>query len=214
MNSTGARAFWQSGKSSGGIILAMAGSIFLISLLAEKPEQEHSSPGLPVGTIVAFAGAPSAVPEGWLLCDGRELPIQQYGPLFAALEYAWGRGGQGAFRVPDLRGRFLRGVDLTPDLERRDPDRDHRIPAYPGGNSGNQAGSIQEDALALHSHALSGATRAVGMADAASQWLRFYGTQIEADNAPAIVSGTAILPAGGSETRPKNANVHWIIKVH
>lgn len=38
--------------------------------------------GIPIGTILPFAGLASEVPVGFLLCDGSEVPINQYDQLF------------------------------------------------------------------------------------------------------------------------------------
>jgi microcystin-dependent protein len=41
----------------------------------------------------------------WKLCDGRQLPIQQYTPLYSLLGTAYGGDGKTYFNIPDLRGR-------------------------------------------------------------------------------------------------------------
>lgn len=51
--------------------------------------------------MVAFDWAP----QGWLPCDGRLLPIQQYTPLYALLGTFYGGDGKTTFGLPDLRGR-------------------------------------------------------------------------------------------------------------
>lgn len=65
--------------------------------------------GNPVGTIISFAGA--SVPDGYIECDGRALQGSSYPELSAAIGTLYGTGGAGTFRVPDLRGEFLRGWD-------------------------------------------------------------------------------------------------------
>jgi microcystin-dependent protein len=64
-----------------------------------------------VGEIKAWAGHPLRVPQGWLACDGLELPIVAYPALFDALGYLWGRPSNAAlyFKLPDLVGRVLIG---------------------------------------------------------------------------------------------------------
>lgn len=200
-------------------LVAMLAAVLIFELFADQeqaPTGSNAVLGLPLGTIVAFGGPAEAVPEreGWLLCDGREVSAQEYNGLFAVIQYAWGRGsGQGTFRLPDFRGRFLRGVDLTLAAEWRDPDRENRVAAYPGGNSGNQVGSVQNDEMSYHTHSLVGAARAVGPGDAGvGQWVRFHGSRIAEENTPDMVNETAVLATGGTETRPKNAYVNWIIK--
>jgi microcystin-dependent protein len=43
--------------------------------------------------------------EGWMLCDGRQLRIQQYTALYSLLGTAYGGDGKTYFNIPDLRGR-------------------------------------------------------------------------------------------------------------
>ena len=64
--------------------------------------------GLPVGSVAYFAG--NAIPSGWLKCNGAQISTTGYGKLFESIGYTY--GGQGNFfRLPDLRGEFLRGFD-------------------------------------------------------------------------------------------------------
>ena len=56
-----------------------------------------------VGQITAFAG--NFEPNGQLLCDGRLLPISEYGTLFAVIGTIYGGDGVDTFGLPDLRGR-------------------------------------------------------------------------------------------------------------
>jgi len=109
--------------------------------------------GVAIGTIVAFGG--SSVPDGWLLCNGYEINVAanpEYKPLFDVIGTAWGGNSSlQTFRIPDLRGRFLRGVDGTAN---NDPDKSKRIAANIGGNTGNNVGSLQDDELKSHNHEL------------------------------------------------------------
>lgn len=56
-----------------------------------------------VGEIKIWSG--TKIPQGWVLCDGRELSIKQNDALFALLRTTYGGNGTTNFRVPDLRGR-------------------------------------------------------------------------------------------------------------
>ncbi|MFG2049527.1 phage tail protein [Micromonospora sp. NPDC048935] len=49
--------------------------------------------------------------QGWLYCAGAELDEADYRALHAVIGGNHG-SGNGRFRLPDLRGRFTRGVDL------------------------------------------------------------------------------------------------------
>jgi microcystin-dependent protein len=138
---------------------------------------------LPSGAISAYGGTSS--PSGWLLCDGTSYP---------------GSVGSGFFNVPDLRGRFLRGVDGGTG---RDPDVGSRTAMMTGGNSGNAVGSIQGDQFASHIHGLPG-NPAGGTPG---------GGATGASGTPsAVTSGFTSSAAGGNESRPKNAYVNFIIK--
>jgi microcystin-dependent protein len=64
---------------------------------------------IPIGAIVAWAGPKENVPSNYLVCDGSYLKTADYGALFKAISYSWGGNGS-TFYLPDLMGRFLRGV--------------------------------------------------------------------------------------------------------
>src|SRR5262245_53637073 len=64
---------------------------------------------VPAGSILPFAG--DVVPPGFLLCDGTEVLRNDYPRLYTAIGESWGATTTFTFRVPDLRGRFMRGVD-------------------------------------------------------------------------------------------------------
>ena len=75
----------------------------------------------PVGTVVAFAG--NSLPSGWLWCDGGLCSRSGYPALFAAIGTTYGYTTSTNFRVPDLRGQFIRGWvrfgnSSTPDYGR------------------------------------------------------------------------------------------------
>src|SRR5205085_8916260 len=96
----------------------------------------------PVGTVMAFAGPFNKIPAGWELCDGRLLTRDaSTQALFDVIGTTWGSNDNGAatFRLPDLRGRFLRGLDASPNtgVSGRDQYRSSRFADYLGGNGGN-----------------------------------------------------------------------------
>jgi microcystin-dependent protein len=73
----------------------------------------------PAGMIMPYAG--TSTPAGWLECNGAEIDVSAYPTLAAALGTTWnnaknpltgatyGNPAAGKFRLPDLRGSFLRG---------------------------------------------------------------------------------------------------------
>ena len=103
---------------------------------------------LPPGIVIPYGG--TSVPPGWLLCDGSAVSRTVYANLFSFIGTGWGNGdGSTTFHLPDLRGRFLRGVDGAAN---RDPDKTTRTAANPGGNIGNNVGTIEVDGHG-HNHA-------------------------------------------------------------
>lgn len=85
----------------------------------------------PAGTVMAFAAG--RVPEGWLPCDGSAVAIERYPDLYHAIGTTYGPGGKPRmFRLPDLRGRFVRGWN---------------------NGSGRKLGTYQDDCLQRHAHA-------------------------------------------------------------
>lgn len=67
---------------------------------------------VPVGSIMAIAH--NGVPDlGWLKCNGSVLLRASYARLFAKISTTWNSSGEATtqFRLPDLRGEFLRGFD-------------------------------------------------------------------------------------------------------
>ena len=155
------------------------------------------------GVVVAFAG--KTAPAGWLACDGRSLNStdRQYARLYAAIGTIHGGDANPNFQLPDYRGYFLRGVDAGAG---RDPDAPGRKP--PGKNNtgtpGDAVGSIQDDGVGPHSHTVDGAWLQ------ASGGMGFQGFGFES-NSGGQGKGFGTHNNPGSETRPKNANVMYII---
>jgi len=65
-----------------------------------------------IGIIKIFAG--TYAPQGWMFCQGQELPIQQYAALYSILGETYGGNGQTTFALPDLRGRMPIGAGQSP----------------------------------------------------------------------------------------------------
>jgi len=170
-----------------------------------------------VGTISAYGGTSVPANSGWLLCDGSAVSRTTYADLFAVISTNFGSGdGSTTFNLPDLRGRFLRGVDLP--ITGRDPDSGARTPMATGGATADAVGSVQLDAFKNHYITLR--TGVVNYLDGvtATAGTFTYLTipaqhNIEASAAPSTsyrLLGDS--NGGGNETRPINAYVNYIIK--
>lgn len=97
-------------------------------------DQLPPSSGLPIGSVVAICG--SSLPEGMLKANGAVISRTTYSNLFAAIGTVFGAGdGSTTFKLPDLRGEFIRGWD------------DGR-----GIDVSRVFGSLQLDELKSHTH--------------------------------------------------------------
>lgn len=74
--------------------------------------------GVPTGSIMAWAGADgNSIPSGYFECDGATYSSTTY-PELAAVCAVFSAGLSGQFRVPDLRGRFIRGWDHGANVDK------------------------------------------------------------------------------------------------
>jgi microcystin-dependent protein len=153
----------------------------------------------PIGEVIMWVGSLSNVPYGYLPCNGSLVQRATYPELFAICGTAFGTSSSTNFRVPDLRGRFVRGAD---EGSERDPDRASRTAMATGGATGNNIGSVQGDEFKAHTHELTTGTS--------------IGLTTEFDTTNGNSAGTPIQTSstGGNETRPVNAYLNFIIKAY
>ena len=132
----------------------------------------------------------------------------------AVIGTASGAGdGFSTFNLPDMRGVFLRGVD---NGSGHDPDTLNRTSQFTGGNTNDAVGSYQADQYAAHRHDNGSVT--CGNSSALSSY-ELYGEASSSGVLSPIATWTGIgsvtgwtSTQGGSETRPKNVYVNYIIK--
>ncbi|MFT5819270.1 MAG: hypothetical protein ACI8ZM_000493 [Crocinitomix sp.] len=86
-----------------------------------------------VGSVSAFAM--ETTPEGWLECNGQLLSRAEYPILFSRIGTTFGASNGSTFKVPDLRGEFIRGFDNNKGVD------DNRT-----------IGNLQLDQLQNHEH--------------------------------------------------------------
>lgn len=72
------------------------------------PSSSQIGPEMRLGEVVAFAG--DFIPSGFLLADGRVLPINEYQGLYTLLGVTYGGDGITTFSLPDLRARTVIGA--------------------------------------------------------------------------------------------------------
>ncbi|MEO0851901.1 MAG: tail fiber protein [Cyanobacteria bacterium J06648_11] len=173
-----------------------------------KGDLGAASIGLPIGSVVAWPGefpgdegetwfAPDG--SGWRVCNGDSLSDVAYSELLEAFpdrdgdgqpDWPYGTDGPSKFKLPDFQGLFLRGFGRLDD--------DHRS---------GKLGVMQPDTVSLD------------YLDRSATWKPHH------INNPEIVLGkddrydhqalVRVDKSGyfGTETRPVNVAVHWIIRV-
>ena len=160
----------------------------------------------PAGVIVPFGG--TTAPTGYLACEGQIVSRSTYADLFAAIGTTWNLSGESSseFRLPDLRGAFLRGTGT------------HMSSNMANGNdfAGPSVGSFENDQMQGHRHGtLNGEnfTTTSGPTDSgvgSGGWYRTSGSQTTTGNP--TTDGTNGTPRTGDETRPFNAGILYCIK--
>ena len=139
---------------------------------------------VPPGAVMHFAM--NSVPTGWLRANGAAVSRTTFAALFNAIGTTYGAGdGSTTFRLPDLRGEFLRGWD------------DGR-----GVDSGRVFGSAQAGEIQSHTHDIG--TRI--------DFLSGGGSGVLSSFSPTGTAAGAAQARGGTETRPRNIALLACIK--
>jgi hypothetical protein len=186
--------------------------------------------GVPVGTVVAFAGDTNAIDPSWIVCDGRSISVTGHEKLAATLGKTYGPSNNATVYLPNYLGLFLRSVSGNSNV---DPDVASRTPMRPGASiSLGGVGSLQSDTIKAHSHHISIQRKDNGAGFLDQPCVEFpMGVQVGGAGATAsgytdddrnTICGGGVIglrelgpsPVSlGAETRPKNAYVFYIIKV-
>jgi Microcystin-dependent protein len=155
---------------------------------------------LPPGTVLPFAGA--VPPTGWLLCDGSNVSRTTYARLFAVIGTTYGAGdGSTTFGLPDLRGEFIRGLDNGR-----------------GVDAGRTLGSSQGDENKAHRHQFlmqrskGAASSAMPLVNGGNNNLPFNANGASTVYNSDLSSESLVSSEGGSEARPRNVALNYIIK--
>ena len=182
-------------------------------------EVAHNAIPLPAGCIIPFAGPAENIPAGWLLCDGNAVSRSTYINLYNAIGVAWGTGdGASTFNLPDLRGMFLRGVAGTDTVG--DPDASTRLANANGGNPGNNVGSYQGDAIrnitgdfttAQRYHETTWYSATGAFSTSFGGGMTYEHHKYYQGNPKVTLNAANVVPVG-SDNRPKNVAVTYIIK--
>ena len=167
----------------------------------------------PIGMIIPFSGNAETAAElngqGWFLCNGVKLKRNQYPRLFDILGHSCGGGGD-EFNVPDMRGAFLRGVDVEYGQEgtERDPGARWRMKHNSFAEIGNKVLSRQNDEIRKHQHVTAKGSQFVRVEKIGMTMFPFIFSRFQKAR-----EGKAIFTTetGNNEMRPVNVSVNYII---
>ena len=155
---------------------------------------------VPVGAIVTWPTETLPSSGAYVECNGAYLEPSAYPELFAVLAYKYGSSGT-KFKLPDYRGMFLRGWD---HYAGNDPDSYSRKVSATNATSFDGVGSYQSGETKAHNHGYTGAV-GTGHPDGS-------GDNTTAGSTNSYPTLTQLKDVGGSETRPTNLSVMYIIK--
>ena len=170
------------------------------------------SDGFPIGAVIAFPGSSTVDPPSsqyWALCDGTPENITgPYAPLYAVIGFANGGSSEdGQFNLPDYRGYFLRGTSYDSGM---DPDASTRTKLAPGGNTGNNVGSLENYDTCAPTMGIQFTLDVPHLPTSHTDNAKTsIGTDIAHWNPNPV---TCNVGGGDQETRPLNAYVYYYIK--
>ncbi len=143
-------------------------------------------------------------PQGWAMCNGQILPIQQYQALFSLLGTTYGGNGIQNFALPDLRGRLA----AHSGSQR----------GYGTVTLGQQTGEASHTLLATempaHNHLLQGTTATADLPSPSANIMANAGTIYATGlgSAPATLAAASVLNAGGNQAH-SNQQPYLVLNV-
>ena len=164
-----------------------------------------------IGQIVGFAS--TVAPEGYLVCDGSSYYQFDYPELYAMIGNQFG-GPSGYFNVPDLRGQFLRGADMSSQFPGTFQDDSTKMPNNPFRANGSisTAGSHSHSAASgsAGSHAHSGSATGGNHSHSYTRVTGVDNTSVANDDEVNVVNrvttGTSSVGGSGSHSHSLNIN--------
>lgn len=145
------------------------------------------------GEIRMFGG--NYAPQGWALCQGQPLQINQYDALYSLIGTTYGGDGVTTFNLPDLRGRVPVHMGTGPGLTQRTI----------GQSLGTENVALTTDTLPTHTHTLNAGSATGTLYDPAGNILAGCTTtnalqSYTTTNAtPTAMNSAAIQSAGSSQ---------------
>jgi microcystin-dependent protein len=158
-----------------------------------------------LGEIRMFTG--NFAPQGWAMCNGQILPINQNQALFSILGTTYGGNGTQTFALPDLRGRVPIHFGQGPSLS-----------GYSEGQTGGvESVILNSSQIPAHTHSVNAATTGGNQASPASGFpaIESTGTSLNYSSASnTTMNSSMVVPNSGGqahENRQPFLAVNFII---
>lgn len=172
-----------------------------------------------IGEVRAFPYAATMQgrwPLGWLLCDGTEVPVQQYQALYSVIANLYGGTGPNTFKLPDLQAQAIVGYGAGSGLTPRNWSQ----------KTGTAAVTLTYAQLAPHTHALqiyeptsatTATTTSAPSASGGSQLMRPLSLKTPPPNIGVQVFGAPIAPVtqlSPHTLSPSGGNAAGLVDAH
>ena len=181
--------------------------------LKQVPYAIAAGNGVPTGSIMPYIG--TTAPAGWVMCDGSLLEANATNKALRDLV-----GGS----TPNLRGMFLRGAGENPDYAAEiEPNTLKGIQASDNKSHNHNGSTLETNLQGRHNHGSSdrtnllvvkdGFSTASGLDSTSTEINQFVAPQIPYDGEHKHTISGSTGNSGGSESRPINYGVNYIIKL-
>lgn len=183
--------------------------VFSDEKLQAVPYAIHAQNGVPTGSIMPFIG--TVVPNGWLLCDGSDIPTDDYTKAL--------RDVLGVNNTPNLQGLFLRGTGSA-DTGQEGPDLmviqqdDFKSHLHDNGTlKTNNVGNHNHTTFIAHTGSKTGGGSSRNKLTINESGLPTtpYNSTAAGAHGHTVSGNTGSV--GGTDTRPINYGVNYIIKL-
>ena len=175
--------------------------------------------GVPSGAVFCIAVA--SVPSGYLECNGQSVSRTTFAALFAVIGTQYGANNSSTFKVPDLRGEFIRGFDNGRGVDSGRSiatSQSHQHPQHNHNVSASSSSSVTDPG---HKHTMNfnlgnliSSGGAFGMKDSGTaDRMNTATTGISVATTTSISQSNRGGTSNSSETRPRSIAMMYIIKV-
>jgi microcystin-dependent protein len=176
--------------------------------------------GVPTGSV--FCMAVATVPTGYVECDGSSYNrTGTYNALFNVIGTTYGANNSSTFKVPDLRGEFVRGYDHGKGTDSGRSINDPQGSQFGQHNHNVSASSSSSVTDPGHKHTMNfnlgnliSSGGAFGMKDSGTaDRMNTATTGISVSTTTSISQSNRGGTDNSSETRPRNIAMMYIIKI-